>query len=269
MATPPDRMSRQVLSARVSRRPPTFAVTLVALAIVFALAWMFFLRSGTSASAPVVSGVQGTYTWEPANGGGQTGAFSAVAGGNAGGRAEATTITLGGQPPVSAYTASSRTESTLVRKGAVATEIRTVGEWPPVWRVATRSPLDYQGLAAVVRAAVEDGDKTVGIKQLKDGDRAVWRAALKMDGKQIDVVVDQQTGIVTWYSDGHDTFTAQVDWASPPPAGSTYTVDVPAGAETKTIQADAYTYVATPAAAGRARRLLSARLRHSRRTATP
>ena len=100
-------------------------------------------------------------------------------------------------------------------------------------------------------AAVEDGDKTVGIKQLKDGDRAVWRAALTMDGKQIDVVVDQQTGIVTWYSDGHDTFTAQVDWASPPPADSTYAVDVPAGTGVKTIEADAYTYVATPAAAGR------------------
>ena len=115
----------------------------------------------------------------------------------------------GGQPPVSAYTASSRTESTLARKGAVATEIRTVGEWPPVWRLATRSPLDYQGLAAVVRTAVEDGDDAVGVKPLEDGARAVWRAALTMDGKQITVVVDQETGIVTWYSDGHDTFTAR------------------------------------------------------------
>ncbi len=251
MATPPQRASHQARAARVSRRPPSFAVTLVALAIVFALAWMFFVRSGPSASAPVVNGVQGTYTWEPAKGGGQTGTFSAVAGGDAGGDAEAMTITLGGQPPVSAYTASSRTESTLVRKGAAAAEIRTIGEWPPVWRVATRSPLNYQGLAAVVRAAVEDGDAVVGIKQLKDGDRAVWRAALTMKDQQIDVVVDRETGIVTWYRDGHDTFTPQVDWTSPPPADATYAVDAPTRTAVKTVEADAYTYVASPAAAGR------------------
>jgi hypothetical protein len=250
MATPPQRASHQARAARVSRRPPSFAVTLVALAIVFALAWMFFLRSSPSASAPVVNGIQGSYTWETKQGGGQTGTFSAVAGGNAGGQAESSTVTLGGQPPVSAYSAPSRTESTLVRK-AVPTEVRTVGEWPPAWRVATRSPLDYQGLAAVVRTAVEDGDEAVGIKPLKDGDRAVWRAAVTMDGKQIDVVVDQQSGIVTWYSDGEDTFTAEVDWDSPPPADSTYTVDAPAGTDLKTVEADAYTYLASPAAGGR------------------
>ena len=60
--------------------------------------------------------------------------------------------------------------------------------------------------------AVEDGDEAVGIKPIKDGDRATWRAAMTMGGKLIDVVVDQQTGIVTWYSDGEDTFTATVDW---------------------------------------------------------
>ena len=103
----------------------------------------------------------------------------------------------------------------------------------------------------MVRTAVEDGDDAVGIKPLEDGARAVWRAALTMDGKQITVVVDQETGIVTWYSDGHDTFTAQVDWGSPPPADSTYAVDAPAGTKVKTIEADAYTYVASPAAAGR------------------
>ena len=44
---------------------------------------------------------------------------------------------------------------------------------------------------------------------------------MTMDDKQIDVVVDQETGIVTWYSDVNETFTAQVDWTSPPPADST------------------------------------------------
>ena len=232
-------MSRRVGTAWVSRRPPSFAATLVALAIVFALAWMFFLRSGPAATAPVVTGIPGTYTWRPSSGEvGQDGAFSAVAGGNAGGRAAlpAGETVLGYQPPQSAYDAAERTETTLGGNGGhFAALTRTVGAWPPVWRVATHSPLDYQGLAAVVLTAVEDGDETVGIKPIKDGDRATWRAAMTMGGKLIDVVVDQQTGIVTWYSDGEDTFTATVDWDAPPPAGTTYRVDVPAGTEAETI----------------------------------
>ena len=133
--------------------------------------------------------------------------------------------------------------------GPTATFTRTVGAWPPVWRVATHSPLDYQGLAAIVRTAVEDGDDTVGIKPLKEGDRAVWRAAMTMGGRQIEVVVDQQTGMVTWYSDGRSTFTAKVGWEAPPPAATTYRVDVPAGTKAKTVKNDAYSYAASPAAA--------------------
>jgi hypothetical protein len=38
MAGLPERRSREIRSARVNRRPPSYAVTLVALAIVFALA---------------------------------------------------------------------------------------------------------------------------------------------------------------------------------------------------------------------------------------
>ena len=73
---------------------------------------------------------------------------------------------------------------------------------------------------------------------------------MTMGGKLIDVVVDQQTGIVTWYSDGEETFTASVDWGSPPPAGTTYKVDLPAGTEVKTI-GGADQYEESPAAAGR------------------
>ena len=248
MTLPSERTSRAIRSGRMNRRPPSFVVTLVALAIIFALAWTFFLRSGPSASAPVVSGIQGTYTWEPTGGGGQAGTFSEIGDGSAGGKAKSVTVTLGGQPELSAYAASTRTESTLVGKGAVMTEIRTVGAWPPVWRLATHSPLDYQGLGAVVRTAVEDGDDSVGIKPLKEGDRAVWRAALTMDGKQIDAVVDQQTGIVTWYTDGRDAFTANVDWASPPAADTTYKVGLPAGTQTKTLTGGV-AYTASPAAA--------------------
>jgi hypothetical protein len=249
---PPERMSRRARSARVSRRPPSFAVTLIALALVFALAWMFFLRSGPAATAPVVSGIQGEYTWRPSSGITQLGAFSAVAGGAAGGREglpqDVTAFSY--RPPQSAYDATTRTETTLESGGRYDLVTRTIGEWPPVWRVATRSPLDYQGLAAVVRSAVEDGDEAVGIKPLKEGDRTVWRATMTLDGRQVDVVVDQQTGIVTWYSDGEDTFTAKVDWDSPPPAGTTYTVDVPAETDADPI-GDTEAYEESPAAAGR------------------
>ena len=255
MQTPSSRVSREIRSGRMNRRPPSFVVTLVALAIVFALAWTFFLRSGPSVSAPVVNGIQGTYTWRPPSRFiAVDGAFSAAAAGNAGG----SSVLAPGEavfsygPPQSAYNATTRTETRLGRAGRAESVTRTVGAWPPVWRVATHSPLDYQGLAAIVRTAVEDGDDAVGIKPLKEGDRAVWRAALTMDGKQIDLVVDQKTGIVTWYSDGKDTFTADVDWASPPPADTTYTVKVPVATAVTTVKNDAYAYAVTQAAAGRA-----------------
>jgi hypothetical protein len=251
MTLPSERTSRAIRSGRMNRRPPSFVVTLVALALVFGLAWMFFLRSSPSAPTPVVSGVQGTYTWDPGTGRArEEGAFSAVAGGNAGGEATAPggTAASGHSPPASAYDAATRTETT-VGDGLIGWYAISRGEWPPVWRVATRSPLDYRGLSAVVRSAVEDRDDAVGIKPLKDGDRAVWRAAMTLGGQPVELVVDQQTGIVTWYTDGRATFTASVDWASPPSADKTYTIDT-RGLPARTATGDV-TYAASPAAAGR------------------
>jgi hypothetical protein len=255
--TPPQRVARRTAAARLNRRPPSLVVTLTALAIVCALAWMFFVRTGESSPAPVLSGLQGTYStsW-PADGVAVTvtGRFGAVASGDAGGSEH---LPEGEAPgslvlPESAYDASARTETTYGGVGPTVKLERITGDWPPVWRVATRSPLDYQGLAAVVRTAVEDGDDTIGIKPLEQGERVVWRAAMTMSGKEITLVVDQETGIVTWYSDGDTTFTATVDWASPPPAGTTYSVDVPAGTPEKTVARDAYVYAGSPAAAGKA-----------------
>ena len=236
----------------MNRRPPSLVITLTALAIVCALAWMFFVRTGESSPAPVIQGIQGTYTLRLDDGGlGEDGAFSAVAGGAAGGRAEVPegVTVFSYHAPQSAYDPSARTETTLGGGGRMPLAVLETGEWPPVWRVATHSPLDYQGLAAIVRTAVEDGDDLVGIKPLKEGERVVWRAAMTLSGKEINLVVDQETGIVTWYSDGDTTFTAEVDWASPPPAGTTYSVDVPAGTPAKTVTKDAYVYADSPAAA--------------------
>ena len=252
MAGLPERRSREIRSARISRRPPSFAVTLVALAIVFALAWSFFARSGPVVPTPTVEGTRGTYTWrQTASDAGEDGSFSAVAGGNAGGEAAARATVLGAGPPAAAYDAATLTESMRVSHGPVVTEVRTIGAWPPVWRVATHSPLDYQGLSAIVRSAVEDGDDAVGIKPLKDGERTVWRAAIRLDGRPVELVLDQVTGLVTWYSDGRSTFTATVDWASPPPAGETYTVQVPAGTEVRTTTDDDHTYASSTKQAGR------------------
>jgi hypothetical protein len=256
VSTPPPRASREVRSARANRRPPSFIVTLIALVIVFALAWMFFVRSGSSAPPPSVRAIRGTFSSARQSDGATVvvkGAFSAVASGNAGGSEHLAKgeVVNSAVFPESAYDAAARTESTFGGVGPAVSLVRTVGEWPPVWRVATHGPLDYQGLAAIVRTAVEDGDHSVGIKPLKQGDRAVWRAALTMDGKQITLVVDQQTGIVTWCDLGGTTFTADGTWDSPPPAGTTYSVDPPAGTPEKTMTADEVTYAGSPAAAGR------------------
>ncbi len=99
-----------------------------------------------------------------------------------------------------------------------------------------------------MRTAVEDGDVSVGTKPVKDGDRAAWRAAMTLGGRPVELVVDQQTGIVTWYSDGKATFTANVDWASPPPPDTTYSVET-SGMKATTTDAEV-SYEDSPAAAG-------------------
>jgi len=250
-------VTRRAAAARINRKPPSLVVTLTALAIVCALAWMFFVRTGESSPAPVVNGLQGAYSTSWQEDGAAVavkGRFSAVASGDAGGwqglpGEESQDSSL---PSESAYDASTRTETIYGDAGPTAKLESITGDWPPVWRVATQSPLDYQGLAAIVRSAVEDGDDTIGIKPLEQGDRVVWRAAMTLNGKEITLVVDQETGVVTWHTDGDVTFATDVDWASPPSAGTTYSVDVPAGTPTRTATRDAYVYAGSPAAAAEA-----------------
>ncbi len=258
--SPRERASQTIRSARISRRPPRFAVTVIAFVLVLTVAWIFFLRSSSSVTAPATRGIQGAYTLRVTAAGAEAGlsdevgTFSAVAGGNAGGSADlpeaAGALSL--RPSRSGYDAPGRTETTATGAGPTAAFSRRVGAWPPVWRVATRSPLDYQGLAAVVRTAVEERDDAVGIKPLRDGDRAVWRAAITLDDGAVDLVVDQRSGVVTWYRDSLSTFTATVDWDSPPPDGATYGVETPAGARIRTTRDRRQAYHASPAAAGRA-----------------
>jgi hypothetical protein len=229
---------------------------LLVLGILFALAYVFILRAPPTVPAPELKETQGTYTWESAVAGGAgsgSGDFAALAGGDAWGTFSPD---AGGTPRLvrSAYAAGSRTESTLGpgAGGVAVTFTRHTGAWPPSWLVATRSPLDYQGLAAIVRSAVEDGDAAVGVKPFEQDGRKVWRAALTLDGITRELVVDQDSGLVTWCTDGESTFIAAVDWApSPLPATApplTGPVDSPA---VSTADPD-YTYWTSPAQAGRA-----------------
>jgi hypothetical protein len=259
----PERTSQELRAPRVNRRPPRFSATVMTLGIIFAIAAVFVLRAPPSVPTPDVQGVQGVYTWQAQAPGAsgvpsETGSFSAVASGAAGGQ-----MTMENTAPrsgifgkaQSGYDAEERTETTVGTAssalGARNVQTRAVGAWPPVWRLATRSPLDYQGLAAIVRAAVEDGDRSIGFKPLKDGDRKVWRAAMTLDGQDLQLVVDQLSGIVVWLADGRSTFTATVDWNSPPPPDETYAVQVPAGQNVTTKSDSSFTYAFSPAAAGR------------------
>lgn len=259
----PERTSHELRTARANRRPPRFAATIIALGIIFALAYVFFLHAPPPVPTPEIQGMQGTYTWQAQAQGAtgvprETGFFSVVASGAAGGQ-----MTMENTAPrastfgkaQSAYNVERRTETTVesasTAVGARDVQTHSVGTWPPVWRVVTRSPLDYQGLAAIVRAAVEDRDRSIGIKPIKESDRKVWRAAMKLDGKDTELVVDQLTGIVVWYTDGRSTFTATVDWSSPPPPDETYVVKVPAGRKITTKSDGTFAYAPSTAAAGR------------------
>ena len=270
----PDRASRRVRSARLAQRPPRIGATILALGIIFALAYVFVLRAPPSIPTPVIDSIRGTYvlerggvtlarggtTWTAAT---ESGSFSALASGDAGGTMRFGSSLQTGDAPSerSSYDASLRTEVTTQVLAAGKRTTISLDAWPPVWRVATLSPLDYQGLAAVVRSAVQDGDRTVGIKPLKEGDRTVWRAAMELDGSTIELVVDQQSGLVVWYSattgTRTDTFSARPLWgATPSPSSPSDVGRLPAtstsGHVAQTMQNAGYTYAPSTDAAVRA-----------------
>ena len=233
----------------------------MALAIIFALAYVFFLRTPPPVPTPEITAIRGTYVIErsqPTHQPGATprplasGSFAASSSGDASGTLRPDPLPSQRSDPrpiVSTYNAklqAALTTSTFLGRNVTT---RTMGEWPPAWQVATPSPLDYQGLAAIVRSAVEDGDRSIGIKPLKDGDRTVWRAAMTLDGEDVQVVVDQLTGIVVWHTDRRSTFTATVDWDAPPASGEASAGEIPA-AQAVARTDESAGYASSPAAAG-------------------
>ncbi len=232
----------------------------MAMGIVFALAYVFLLRTPPPVPTPEILAIRGTYVIEPslaAHQPGETprplasGSFTASSSGDASGtlRPDPTPSRRSDpRPLVSTYSAKLRTAlTTSTFLGRIVTT-RAIGEWPPAWQIATPSPLAYQGLAAIVRSAVEDGDRTIGIKPLKDGDRTVWRAAMTIDGEDVQVVVDQLTGIVIWHTDRRSTFTATVDWDAPPAIVETSAAEIPAAQAVATTEASSG-YASSPAEA--------------------
>ena len=230
------------------------------------------LRTPPPVPTPEVQSIRGTYvlvrnratptpgaTPRPAST--LSGSFAALASGDAAGTMRQGPSTQADEAPTlrSSYDASQRAEQTT-RTIAVGTRTRrTFDAWPPVWRVGTPSPLDYQGLAAAVRSAVEDKDRTVGIKPLKDGDRAVWRAAMELDGSTIELVVDQQTGLVVWCSETsgsrNDTFSATPAWGDAPTrdqvGGTGPTGSAGSPRDVETLRGTDYTYSPSLSTAGR------------------
>ena len=237
-ASPPERTSHRLRSARVARRPSRLGGTVMAFGIIFALAYVFVLRAPPPVPTPRLQAIGGTYELVRSSAADKparsprpvaSGTFAAWASGDAAGTLQPSVVpTQGDQPRSLRSTYDAWLRLTVTTSTFLGREIttRTVGTWPPGWQVATPSPLDYQGLAAVVRSAVEDKDRTVGIKPLEEAGRKVWRAALTFpDDDLVEVVVDQQTGLVLWHSEtergGTETFTTAPQWgatASPRPA---------------------------------------------------
>ena len=157
-----ERTSRRLRAARGFRRPPKYSATITALAVIFVLAYVFLARAPGEQPAPRVRAISGSSVWTYEDGAGrrvtERGPFAEAAGPG------------------------------FVRRAAA----------PRAPSVAARSPLDYAGLAAVVRSAVADHDRGVGIKPIERDGRALWRAAMQFRRSLVELVVDQASGIVTW-----------------------------------------------------------------------
>lgn len=272
MTDAPVRPSRRLREARMANRPPRAAATAMALGIIFALAYVFVIRTPPQLPTPDLREARGTYTVTRSPVAGQTGrsplpvasgAFAAWASGDATGaqrRAAAPTSGDEARRLRSSYDARTRTTVTTSTFAGRDVTTRTIGAWPPAWQVATPSPLDYQGLTAIVRSGIEDKDSTVGIKPFDADGRRVWRAAMTFPGDDlVEVVVDQQSGLVTWHSEtwrgSTETFTAIPAWeASSTP--SPEAVDAPGQATDIRLGGDrsrerSVDYAPSLAAAGR------------------
>ena len=59
----PQRPSERIRAARANRRPPRYAATLLALGIIFALAYVFIIHTPPAPPVPSITSLTGSYSW--------------------------------------------------------------------------------------------------------------------------------------------------------------------------------------------------------------
>ncbi len=243
------------MTARVRRTPARFSVTLTALAILFVVFYAFVLKPAPSVTAPALSSASGrfVFTEEQREGGevkrtSATGAF--VLSGDGSAAVEVVVENDGlsfDRPGPGRYVYDAERRESLhvteTRSGGQRAELVT-GGWPPLWRLGAYTPLEFQNDAAIVRSAVEDGDETIGIKPVLYEERKAWRASWRSNSWQTDLVVDQETGLVLWYSlrSAGDAPASGVEYRveglrlDEPPAAGAFDTTPPAGARLETFE---------------------------------
>jgi hypothetical protein len=241
------RASEQIRTARVRRTPAGFAVTLTALAILFVVFYAFVLKPPPSVTTPALASATGRFvsTEQQVRDGiavSTTTRGSFVLSGDGDAAVEAVVVNDGLNFESAgdhrwAYDAAARQELHVFKptEGRPRATLVT-DQWPPRWRVGGPTPVDFQGDAAIVRSAVEDGDRTIGIKPVLYLDREAWRASWRSGAWQKDLIVDRETGLVVWYSlEGTDGDGGDVEYRveglrldEPAPAGA-FDTTPPAG----------------------------------------
>ena len=152
MVTPPRTGEpRRPARRALNRRPPSFAVTLIALAIVFALAWMFFVRSGSSTPAARRERRPRDVQLADDGAGRRRDARRRLRRGRERERRRDRSASRPGRPSTAPRCPSRPTtpgRGRRPRTEASARRVklqRTVGAWPPVWRLSTPQPAGVPG----------------------------------------------------------------------------------------------------------------------------
>ena len=187
--------SRGLRAARVARRPPASRATDDGLGIVFAVAYVFVLRTPPSVPTPSISAISGTYVLERSVASDQPGSDTATGVPPAPSRRwpQATLTGPAADPPPSLHDGPGPIELVLRREAARRSSHvdvprpRTSPRAPSApGRRSGRSPRRARWTTRAWPPSCAPPSRTataaVGIKPLKDGDRKVWRAAMTLDG---------------------------------------------------------------------------------------
>jgi len=247
------RVSEQIRTARVRRTPAGFAVTLTALAILFVVFYAFVLKPAPSVTTPALASAAGRFVYtEHQVRNGTTVSTTTIGSFVLAGDGSATVDAVVANDGLSferagdhrwAYDAAGRQELHVLEPAEERPRATLVTDrWPPLWGVAGPTPVDFQGDAAIVRSAVEDGDETIGIKPVIYQGREAWRASWRSGSWLKDLVVDRDTGLVIWYSlngtegEGGVEYRVEEFRVDAPPAAGAFDTTTPAGARLESFE---------------------------------